>query len=153
MNDLGSGAAANEWGMGCYFAGWDMQVPTQYAYADVAEGGIWEEGDERKYESIRYDFTYNGQPTPPYPTGEGDELGPHIKKWEDIRTDGPDGNAWESGKHFAFLRLADVILCYVECLNELGQTTEAVNQVNIVRERAWGGNLPADKKWGGDEPG
>ena len=37
---------------------------------------------------------------------------------------------------------------HAECLNELGQTSEAVQIVNNqIRTRAWGGNLPEDKKW------
>ena len=39
------------------------------------------------------------------------------------------------------------MLLYAECLNEQGQTAEAVKVVNKVRSRAWGNNLPADKAW------
>ena len=46
------------------------------------------------------------------------------------------------------IRYADVLLLHAECLNELGQTSEAVQIVNNqIRTRAWGGNLPEDKKW------
>lgn len=37
--------------------------------------------------------------------------------------------------NFCLLRYADVILMYAEALNELGNTTEAVNQLNRVRAR------------------
>jgi len=45
------------------------------------------------------------------------------------------------------MRYADILLCYAECQNELGSTGTAVDQVNTVRARAWGGTLPDDKKW------
>ncbi|MDE6335148.1 MAG: RagB/SusD family nutrient uptake outer membrane protein, partial [Muribaculaceae bacterium] len=45
------------------------------------------------------------------------------------------------------LRYADVLLCYAECLNELNRTSEGVDVVNQVRNRAWGFELPADKRW------
>lgn len=155
---LGSRAAQSLGGDGCYFAGYDHAVPTQWAYSDIDDGGIWEDGDLRKEESMRYDFTYQGM-TPNLESisweqlGEDhDELLPHIKKYEDIRTDQFDGdgqtnNMWNSGKNIPYLRLANAKLLYAECLNELGQTPEAVRQVNEVRKRAWGFNLPADKAW------
>lgn len=131
-----------------YFAGYDHAVPTEWAYSSISEGGLWEDGDVRREESIRYDFTYNGQ----VPTLESisweqlgddhDELLPHIKKYEDYRTDGYSGyninNVWYSGKNMPFLRLANAKLLYAECLNETGFTDEAVRQVNDVRSRAWG---------------
>ncbi|QNL49557.1 RagB/SusD family nutrient uptake outer membrane protein [Olivibacter sp. SDN3] len=130
-----------------YFGGYDLLVPTSYAYQDNSEGGIWEEGDLRKEESIRYDFTYRGVPTPLQPGWGGDELDPHVKKYEDPRTDGTL-SFWNSGKNIFYLRYADVLLCYAEVLNELGQTAEAVKIVNTtVRQRAWGGTLPASAQW------
>ena len=57
-------------------------------------------------------------------------------------------NMWNSGKNFSMIRYADILLLHAECLNELGQTSEAVQIVNNqIRTRAWGGNLPEDKKW------
>lgn len=153
MNDLGSGAAFRTFeplfdGIICWFAGWDMIVPTPWAYSTVEEGGVWEEGDLRKEESMRYDFTYRDTPCKPMPGGAGDEMLPHIKKFEDIRTDVKGSQPWESGKHFAYLRVADAILCHAECLNELGRTADAVNEINDkIRARAWGWDLPTDKKW------
>lgn len=155
---LGSRAAQNSFGGdGCYFAGYDHAVPTEWAYSDVADGGIWESGDQRKEESIRYDYTYMGiQASLSGCLWENigddhDELKPHIKKYEDYRTDQFSGfginNMWNSGKNIPYLRLANAILLYAECLNELGQTPEAVKQVNKVRARAWGFRLPADKAW------
>jgi hypothetical protein len=39
------------------------------------------------------------------------------------------------------LRLADIILVRAEALNDLGQTTEAANMLNIIRRRAYGLSL------------
>lgn len=154
---IGSRVAQNWWKDGCYFAGYDHVVVTEYGYETVENGGIWEDGDVRKEESIRYDFTYHGE-VPNYECvawedlGEDhDELKPHLKKYEDYRTDQYSGlginNMWNSGKNIPALRYADVLLSYAECLNELGQTGQAVEKVNEVRNRAWGFNIPADKKW------
>jgi hypothetical protein len=130
----------------CYFGGYDLILPTEYCYSAKAEGGLWEEGDVRKEESIRYDFTYGDFIPVIQNWFGGDELDPHIRKYEDIRTD-KVMSFWYSGKNSHYLRLADVYLCYAECLNELGQTSEAVGYVNLVRARAWGGSLPDDKAW------
>lgn len=154
---IGSRAVQNTFGDGCYFSGYDKIVPTIHAYETVANGGVWEDGDLRRDQSIRYDFSYYGV-TPTYDiiSWEGlganhDELNPHIKKYEDFRTDSHSGlgynNMYNSGKDMPVLRLGDIKLCYAECLNELGKTADAVAVVNEVRTRAWGGTLPADKAW------
>jgi hypothetical protein len=147
--DLGSRTVDNAFGNGCYFSGYDAALPTEYAYKMKSEGGIWEEGDLRREESIRYEFTYMGITLTVVSWG-ADELDPHIKKFEDERTDmqnGPYGNMWNCGKNFIAIRYADVLLCYAECLNELGQTGTAIEKVNQIRARAWGGTLPSDKQW------
>lgn len=154
---IGSRVAQNWWGDGCCFAGYDHVVITEYAYSDKTDGGIWETGDRRRDVSIRYDFTYNGEiPNLDCVSWEDlgenhDELKPHLKKYEDFRTDRNSGlginNMWNSGKNIPVIRYADVLLCYAECLNELNRTSEAVEIVNEVRNRAWGFQLPADKKW------
>lgn len=135
-----------------YFWGYDLLMPTIYCYSDTSAGGLWEPGDQRKAASIRYDFTYNGQ-TPTIPIGfGGDELDPHIKKYEDIRTQGAQ-SFWNSGKNKPYIRYADILLCYAECLNELGNTGDADAIVNQVRTRAFGGSLPAGMAWSGDSQG
>ncbi|KAA6319481.1 RagB/SusD family nutrient uptake outer membrane protein [termite gut metagenome] len=71
----------------CYFGGYDLILPTKYCFSTVEEGGLWEEGDVRREESIRYDFTYGDYVPVVQNWFGGDELDPHIKKYEDIRTD------------------------------------------------------------------
>ncbi len=165
--DTGSRACDSWFSQGCSFSGYDFLVPTPFAYKTVEKGGIWEDGDLRKNVNLRYDFTYytnrySGDEnkweyvTPDLTktswTGTTDELDPHIKKYEDFRTDILSGlkinNMWNSGKNFSVIRYADVLLLHAECLNEKGQTAEAVQIVNNqIRTRAWGGTLPDAMKW------
>lgn len=152
--DMGSRTVYSSFGEACYFGGFDVALPTAYCYNMKADGGIWEDGDLRRNVAIRFDFSYLGM-TFTIPSWGADELDPHIKKWEDIRTDAIQGTSaaptrsfYLSGKHYMMLRFADVLLSEAECLNELGQTPDAVALVNQVRARAWGGSLPADKQWG-----
>lgn len=164
--DCGSRACDSWFSQGCSFSGYDFLVPTPFVYKTVDNGGIWEDGDLRQNTALRYDFTYYTNKysndgsfkyvTPDLSktqwTGTTDELDPHIKKYEDYRTDILSGlginNMWNSGKNFAMIRYADILLSHAECLNELGQTADAVQVVNDnVRKRAWGGNLPDNKKW------
>lgn len=71
---IGSRAVQSYFGDGCYYSGYDHAVPSQWAYSNVEDGGIWEDGDIRKEESIRYDFTYYGQ-TPTLDNILWEELG------------------------------------------------------------------------------
>lgn len=132
-----------------YLGGYDLILPTAYCRTDVSMGGLWEDGDLRKMESIRYDFV-NGNMVPSTYAGFGeDQLAPHIKKYEDIRLNGIT-TFYNTGKNVYYIRYADVLLSLAECLNEVGRTAEAVTIVNDqVRKRAWGGTLPEDKKWVG----
>jgi hypothetical protein len=139
-------ANGNE-GQYAYFGGYDLLMPTQYCYSTVEAGGLWEAGDQRKNESIRYNFQYKGRTPVIEGWMGGDELNPHVKKFEDVRLDGTT-SFWYSGKNFYYLRYADILLCYAETLNETGATGIAVAEVNKVRTRAWGGVLPTDKAWG-----
>lgn len=147
QHHAGSRAVANVDGK-TYFGGYDLALPTEHYYKDVANGGVWEAGDTRKEASIRYDFTLPDGRIPTITwTGQTDELEPHTKKFEDIRTQGVQG-FWDGGVDIYYLRLSDILLCKAECMNELGQTTDAVNLVNTtVRKRAFGGTLPNGAEW------
>jgi hypothetical protein len=151
--DMGSRTIYSNFGEACYFGGFDVALPTEYCYKMKTDGGLWEAGDLRRAVSMRFEYTYLGM-TFTVPSWGADELDPHIKKWEDKRTDAIEGTSeaptrsyYLSGKNCMLIRYADVLLCLAECLNELGQTSDAVSIVNDVRNRAWGGNLPSDKRW------
>lgn len=51
-------------------------------------------------------------------------------------SDVTDVTAENSDSAYPFLRLADVMLIYAEAQNELGETDEAVNALNLVRKRS-----------------
>lgn len=155
---IGSRAASNYFGDQCYFTGYDHALPTEYASSFKDDGGLWDEGDSRFEESFRTDFTWSNGVTPTLDgleweaLGEDhDELDPHIKKYEDYRTDLYSGlginNMWNCGKNIPWLRYADCLLLYAECMNELGRTADALNLINTtVRARAFNWQLPADKE-------
>lgn len=130
-----------------YLGGYDLILPTEYSRTDASMGGLWEDGDLRKNESVRYNFV-NGNLVPSVYAGFGeDQLLPHIKKYEDIRINTLK-SFYNTGKNVYYLRYADILLSLAECMNEQGSTPGAVVLVNDnIRSRAWGGTLPADKKW------
>lgn len=144
QNQAGSRAVA-DLNANVYFGGYDLAMPTPYYYQDVWEGLT---GDKRRLASIRYDLTLPDGRVPGLTwTGQADELEPHIKKFEDIRTQGVQP-FWYSGGLVYYLRLADILLCKAECLNEIDQTADAVNLVNsTVRTRAFGGTLSGAEAW------
>lgn len=122
-----------------YWGGYEIVLPTNYCNTQ-----LWEVGDTRYYTAIRPSITHDEAGNPVNWVLYSEELGAHIKKYEDTRT---SNNTWYSGKNVFYMRLADVYLCYAECLNEQNKTPDAVTWVNKVRTRAWGGTLPADKTW------
>jgi len=152
QNQAGSRAVA-DLDANTYFGGYDLAMPTPYYYEDVWEG---QDGDTRKEASIRYDFILPDGRVPRITwTGQVDELEPHIKKFEephikkfeDFRTQGTQP-FWYSGGLVYYLRLADILLCKAECLNEIDKTAEAVDLVNAtVRTRAFGGTLSTTEAW------
>lgn len=140
----GSRAASSD--PNCPMGGYDLLIPTAYARSYKTAGGIWEEGDLRRDESIRYSFIYKGKSAVAVAGFGEDQLLPHIKKYEDWRIDGVK-SFYNTGKNVYYIRYADVLLLLAECLNEEGNTAQAVSLVNQVRVRAWDGALPATMQW------
>jgi hypothetical protein len=56
-----------------------------------------------------------------------------VSKFEEAGTSAGDGNI-----DFPVLRYSDILLMYAECLNEAGNTTAAIAELNKVRQRAFG---------------
>jgi hypothetical protein len=54
---------------------------------------------------------------------------PFMNKW-------PDPDAWNSTDNITLLRLADLILLVAEADNQLGNTADAITQLNKIRTRA-----------------
>lgn len=125
----------------CLFGGYDLIIPTQYCV------NLYELGDLRKEASIRTNFVYNGkQPSEALGFGK-DQLKPHFKKYEDVRIDGLK-SFYETGGNMYYFRYADALLLLAECMNETGNTAEAVRLVNTtVRARAFGGTVPTSSVW------
>ena len=132
----------------CPMGGYDLLIPTEYARSWKNAGGIWEEGDLRREESIRYSFIYKGKSATAVAGFGDDQLLPHIKKYEDWRIE-TEKSFYNTGKNVYYIRYADVLLLLAECLNEEGNTPDAISLVNQVRSRAWDGSLPADAQWTG----
>ncbi len=121
-------------GTGVWDLGWGFNVPTQ-GLVDA-----FETGDPRQAATILYSGQADGYglilPASP-PLAQ-----PYWNKKAytdpDERTEySQNKNHWANIK---ILRYADVLLMYAEALNELGQTSLAVDYINDVRERARGGN-------------
>ena len=86
-----------------------------------------------------------------YTSVETDEQGNHLVKTVQHGTgEGPIPNkfpldpahiGWTEGTDVVLIRLADILLARAEALNELnGPTQEAIDLVNAIRERAFGGD-------------
>lgn len=106
--------------------GFEIYLPTQRYLNLFTEG----DGDERYAASLRTEFYLNGELITS--AGDPEYIAPHCKKYEDPR----DINAGNSAKNIYFIRYADLILLYAECLNAEGNIGGAKAQVKRVRERA-----------------
>ena len=128
-SDGGSSNAAPTKTFGCL-----RIIPTFYY-------GEYENGDKRRDASV----TVTGS------KGDGNEKllsfvpgnktsgGIAINKWDDNKMNPPYTTAQRnSGIDWPILRMADVILMLAEVKAELGESGDAVNLVNQIRERAFG---------------
>lgn len=93
----------------------------------------FEETDTRLDASVRFRYYYDGKDITETWSGDPEYVAPHCKKYEDPTTPTDPGN---SAKNIYFMRYADLVLLYAECLNETGETAKAIEQVNRVRSRA-----------------
>jgi len=85
----------------------------------------YEPGDTRKDATLKE-----------YVAVAGDTVNtPYNRKWLVAQ------NVNDGGLDWPVIRFSDVILMYAEVLNELDDLTEAINQINRVRERAFGDQL------------
>jgi len=71
----------------------------------------------------------------------GEAEGPRFNKFVPL-PGAPDGNSHPN--NFPFFRLAEMYLIKAEALNELGQTSAAVAQANIIRQRQFSPAKPLD---------
>ncbi|GAA3961305.1 RagB/SusD family nutrient uptake outer membrane protein [Mucilaginibacter dorajii] len=66
-------------------------------------------------------------------------------KYENGDSGQADEYDWRSGINERLMRYADVLMMYAECLNELGQTSDAYQYIQIVRNRVGLPNLATVK--------
>lgn len=75
-----------------------------------------------------------------YDNVQGDPIGVatnHTVYWRKFLDDATmNGEVFHSGNNYRYLRYADVLLLYAEALNQLGQTAQAYQYVDMVRQRA-----------------
>jgi hypothetical protein len=118
--------------------GWGDITPTDWIFEEFQEDSTVDgQPDPRLRASILYD--YPGCTLYGVPWAESNVPNHiHIRKYLNDRTD-PDEVEWRSEINERILRYADILLLYAECLNETGQTGEAYQYIQMVRDRA---NLP-----------
>lgn len=105
-----------EMGPGRGAGGWSSMTPLAWHMASYPEG------DERFEQSFfTVGFTAGGKRV---------TFDPHIFKYRPTERPGPEDTNWP------IYRLADVLLWYAEAVNELGRSAEAVQYLNMIRDRA-----------------
>ena len=130
-------------GQETYYAsgGWSVMVPAQAVF------DTWDDGDYRK--EVNFDdeaVVENGTMVIPY-TQFSSEDGrnanrPHISKYTAMAGDLPQANTSgrDSESNYQMMRYAEVLLIAAEAAAELGNTAEADQWINMIRERARNGN-------------
>lgn len=130
-------------GSGAWDLGWGWNTPSTQLEA------AYETGDPRRTRTILYTSTA----TQTYQTiyGENIPVGLPNPRYNNKVYTNPSvrasiGNRFGYWMNVRILRYADVVLMYAEAANELGNTTEALAKLEMVRARARGTNtsiLPA----------
>jgi hypothetical protein len=108
-------------------AGGHVIIPTDYYF------NSFEDGDKRKEATFRTLF-FDKDGNPVDYSWWSDVGKPHMKKF-DITKD-VSVSASYSSRNLYYLRLADVILMHAEAQNELGETGVALQELNMIRNRA-----------------
>jgi len=113
--------------------GWGFNQPSQSLV------NAYEAGDVRKAATIIFRGTtlYDGRVIPIISANDPNPRY-NYKAYSSAFT-----SAWETDANIKYLRYAEVLLMKAEALNELGQTSEAIPLLNIIRHRAGLGDTPA----------
>jgi starch-binding outer membrane protein, SusD/RagB family len=124
-------------GAGAWDMGWGWNTPSTFLEA------AYEAGDPRKNRTILYTST----PTQTYKTIYGEDLPvglPNPRYNNKVYTNpamrASIGHRFGYWMNVRILRYADVVLMYAEAANEQGNTTEALEKLEMVRARARAGN-------------
>ncbi len=89
----------------------------------------------------------DGTPVVGDPINVDENSGIRVMKWEID----PGRSGGDNGNNYAFLRLAEMYLIKAEALHRQGQTSSAVAQINMVRERAFNPDEPVTDAGNFDE--
>ena len=141
------------YGQATYYpsGGWSVMVPAKAVYDS------WEDGDYRKevnFDDVALDNNGNTLSFTEFSSLDGRNANrPHISKYTAMAGDLPQANTSgrDSHSNYQLMRYAEVLLIAAEAAAELGNTAEADQYINMIRERARNGNgvdgasnVPAD---------
>jgi len=141
------------YGQATYYpsGGWSVMVPAQAVY------DTWEDGDYRKEINFDDEAIDNDGNVIPYTNFSSLDTRnanrPHISKYTAMAGDLPQANTSgrDSHSNYQMMRYAEVLLIAAEAAAELGNTSEADQWINMIRERARNGDgtsapsdIPAD---------
>ena len=131
--------------------GWSVMVPAQKVF------DTWDDGDYRKqvcFDAEAVDNDANVLSYPDFSSLDGRNANrPHISKYTAMAGDLPQANTSgrDSHSNYQLMRFAEVLLIAAEAAIELGNTGEADQYINMIRERARNGDgsgepsaIPAD---------
>lgn len=109
--------------------GWGFNTPTK-GLADA-----YEPGDVRRAATIifRGSVLYDGRPVPSTVANERYNYKAYSSDFYNVEF---------TDTNLRYLRYAEVVLMKAEALNELGQTSQAIPLVNLIRKRAGLGDTP-----------
>lgn len=142
------GAPASNWGKTSARAityaprsfGWTDMQPTWALFNEFKEEATTSGGvDPRLDATIIYNkpgmMLYGRSFQEVYAASPADLNDLFWRKYENADGEFANEYDWRSGINERLLRYADVLLMYAECLNELGQTTQAYSYIQQVRSR------------------
>jgi len=141
------------YGQATYYAsgGWSVMVPS------LAVFNSWQDGDYRKevcFDDEAFDNSGNLLSYTEFSSLDGRNTNrPHISKYTAMAGDLPQANTSgrDSHSNYQLMRFAEVLLIAAEAAAELGNSAEADQYINMLRERARNGDgssapstIPAD---------
>ena len=129
-------------GQATYYAsgGWSVMVPAQSVFDS------WENGDYRKqvnFDAEAVDNNGNVLSYTQFSSLDGRNANrPHISKYTAMAGDLPQANTSgrDSESNYQLMRYAEVLLIAAEAAAELGNTSDADQYINMIRERARNGD-------------
>lgn len=119
---------------GQVYQGWGFNTPTSDLYIAYEEGDVRRDASIISVGNTLFDgVTVQSAYNPRY----------NYKAYVSIRTETQGGNQDYSNKNIRVLRTGEIYLIRAEAANELGNSTQALADVNRIRERARAGNPDA----------